>query len=89
MTTVNWKSCSNKGRGIFILGKGKPRRDPNKPQNKYGSTCHLYNKECGGWCEFHIGDTKVCKGNRHNCVKTIYRRAASRSDKRKLHDMES
>ena len=45
-------------------------------------TIHLH-------CEcFGIRDiaTKVCKGNRHNCVKTYLHREASKSDARKIND---
>ena len=73
------------------MGKGKPRHNPDKPQNKYGSRCP-YAEEMiwGGFhCEAWLSgnpDTYVCKGNRHNCIKTLYRRQASRSDGKKLQD---
>ena len=78
------------------MGKGKPRHNPNKPQNKLA----LYNRHNGKvWCqlcealkdgtlicEMGHGDANVCKGNPYNCVKTVYHRAASRSDARKIYD---
>ena len=66
------------------MGKGKPRHNPNKPQNKYGAKCPMLEAitqsdgtsyvhcECGT-----LTDVKVCKGNKHNCVKTYLHREAS------------
>lgn len=67
------------------MGKGKPRRDPDKRQNRRGDWCQWCEELPGGGltCEGGRGDANVCKGNRHNCVKTAYRRAASMSDKQK------
>lgn len=75
------------------MGKGKPRHNPDKPQNKYGSFCPMVEEipqpdgsiylhcECGS-----IEDIKVCKGNKHNCVKTFLHREASKSDAQKIND---
>ncbi len=78
------------------MGKGKPRHNPNKYQNKYGGRCPLFESftpdskngaislvhcECGS-----IEDAKVCKGNKHNCVKTYLHREASKSDAQKIND---
>ena len=76
------------------MGKGKPRHNPDKPQNKYGAECPLLEEiSCNGTvylhCEFMgIDDraTKICKGNRHNCLKAYLHREASKSDTRKIHD---
>lgn len=61
------------------IGKGKPRHNPNKPANLKGGFCGAYDGiTChGGSCY----DIKKCNGNPHNCLKTLYARAASRSDK--------
>lgn len=77
------------------MGKGKPRHNPDKPQNKYGSFCPMVEEipqPDGSMylrCE-HFGgnanDIKVCKGNRHNCVKTYLHREASKSDVQKIND---
>ena len=77
------------------MGKGKPRWYHDKPQNNYGSECNMVEEipmpdgTIYLHCE-HIGvrdiNTKVCKGNRHNCYKATLHRAASRSDKQKIHD---
>lgn len=70
------------------MAKGKPRHNPDKPQNKYGSRCP-YAEEMiwGGFhCEAMLPgnpSTRICNGNRHNCVKTLYRWQASRSDGKK------
>lgn len=76
------------------MSKGKPRWYPDKPQNKYGSTCPMCEEipqsdgtvhlhcECGG----NQADIKVCKGNRHNCIKTKLHINASRSDIQKIND---
>lgn len=66
------------------MGKGKPRWYPDKPQNKMPLICPRYEEHSGGirYCEQgNINDAYICKGNPHNCVKTRYHRAASRSNK--------
>lgn len=77
------------------MGKGKPRHNPDKPQNKYGAECSMVEEipQSDGTIHLHcevlgIRDisTKVCKGNRHNCVKTYLHREASKSDARKIND---
>lgn len=65
------------------MSKGKPRHNPDKPQNKVGSQCSYY--EGYGrhhWCELARNVTK-CQGNPHNCCKVTYQILASRSDKQK------
>lgn len=64
------------------MGKNKPRQNPDKKQNKMGNFCQYYEEHASGYvaCEGLIGDAKVCKGNPHNCIKTFYRRVASRSN---------
>lgn len=61
-----------------IVGKNKPRHNPNKPQNNYGSFCQWYEKYPNGTssCEALIGDIKKCKGNPHNCIKCKYHKLA-------------
>lgn len=78
------------------MAKGKPRHNPDKPQNKYGAECPLVEEipqpdgsiylhcECMGIRDI---STKVCKGNRHNCVKTYLHREASKSDVQKINDL--
>ena len=64
------------------MSKGKPRHNPDKKQNKYGDWCSV----CDG-LTCHAGteqDFKTCRGNRHNCIKTFYKRLASRSNKQYL-----
>ena len=40
------------------------------------------------YCEQgHVRDAYICKGNPHNCVKTKYHRAASRSNKQIIDDV--
>lgn len=65
------------------MGKDKPKHNPNKEQNKKGNFCQYYEEYSIGnvACERLIGDVKVCQGNPNNCVKTFYKRAASRSNK--------
>lgn len=68
------------------MGKGKPRHDPKKPQNRYGSKCWNY-EEVGGnsFCEMlcitNGNPTKICKGNRHNCCKVKYHDMAQKNGK--------
>ena len=63
------------------MSKGKPRHDPDKPANQYGSRCPCFEEyiddTCG--CEVHpeiAGDKLKCGGNRHNCVKVDYQKQA-------------
>lgn len=66
------------------MGKNKPRWYPDKPQNNMPLVCPRYEEYSDGGCYCHGGwdyDAKICKGNPHNCVKTFYHRAASRSNK--------
>jgi hypothetical protein len=60
------------------MAKGKARWFPDKPQNKMGKFCSYYEEYKGGFaaCEGLIGSVKVCKGNPHNCVKTLYHKLA-------------
>ena len=78
------------------MGKGKPRHNPKKRQNTWGSFCPLCERiELPDGtvilhCElFFKGakDTLTCKGNRHNCVKIKYKRLASRSDIQKINSV--
>lgn len=68
--------------GEIIMGKNKPRHNSNKKQNEKGNFCQYYEEYASGCvaCEGHVGDAKVCKGNPHNCIKTLYKRATSRSN---------
>jgi hypothetical protein len=66
------------------MSKNKSRWYPDKPQNNKQNPCPRYEEYSTGGCYCHGGwsdDAKICKGNPHNCVKTLYHRAASRSDK--------
>ena len=67
---------------------GKPRHNPEKPQNKYGKICQYYEEYKNGSfaCEIGYGDINICKGNGHNCVKIKYKKLACRSDKQKIED---
>ena len=64
------------------MGKGKPRHNPRKPANQYGSDCPYYEE---GWesrpfavCEAFACDKTPppCNGNRHNCCKVKYQLSA-------------
>ena len=64
---------------------GKPRHNPDKPQNKYGSKCQWADEVNGEIiCEWPWKSEdskeviKICKGNAHNCCKFKYRRLAAR-----------
>lgn len=72
------------------MGKGKPRWYPDKPQNNYPIYCPRFEQYSNGLVYCHGGwsaDARVCKGNPHNCVKTKYHRAASRSNKQIIDDI--
>ena len=77
------------------MGKGKPRHNSDKPQNKYGARCGILEEipQPDGSVQLHCdcfgstaADVKVCKGNRHNCIKTLFHREASKSNARKNND---
>ena len=66
------------------MTKGKSRHNPNKPQNNKQIPCPRYEEYSNGgyYCEQgNSKDAEICKGNPHNCIKTMYHRAASRSNK--------
>ncbi len=66
------------------MGKNKPRKYPDKKQNKYGDWCQYAEEHNGSIiCEGGYGDTNICKGNRHNCIKVKYHQMATLSDKQK------
>lgn len=72
------------------MGKGKPRHDPNKRQNKLGTNCR-FNEEIytnnGKYIRCELGyDATYCQGNPHKCKKAWYRSLARRSDRRKMLD---
>ncbi len=64
------------------MGKGKPRYNPDKLQNKRGGFCQWYEEYSSGHvaCERNYGDVNIGKGTPHNCIKTYYHRLASRSN---------
>lgn len=63
------------------MGKNRPRKYPDKPQNNYLIPCPRFEDHNGiYYCEGGIGDARTCSGNPYNCVKTYYKRAASRSN---------
>ena len=72
------------------MGKGKPRWYQDKPQNNMPLICPRFEDHGNGnyYCEQgNVGDAKICNGNPHNCVKTKYHRAASRSNKQIIDDV--
>lgn len=77
------------------MSKGKPRLYPDKRQNKKGKWCSAcdsgfkekvnnkswFDEESQTYCICEYGeDVNICHGNPHNCIKTYYHRAASRSN---------
>ena len=72
------------------MAKGKPRHNPNKPQNKYGDWCNACEEVNGElYCEVPSYGKKaaeICKGNPHNCCKVTYHKEAAKSDIRKIND---
>ena len=69
------------------MGKGKPRHNPDKPQNKYGKVCKCYLHDGGYFCPaYHknmVDIIKICNLNPHNCSKVKYRLFASMSEEKK------
>lgn len=68
------------------MGKGKPRKNPNKPQNRYRDFCQYYEESGGehGHCEALLTNgnpTVICKGNPHNCCKVKYSEMARKNGK--------
>lgn len=71
------------------MAKGKPRLYPDKPQNNMPLICPRFEDHGNGiyYCEQgNVRDAYICNGNPHNCVKTKYHRAASRSNKQIIDD---
>lgn len=73
------------------MGKGKPRHNLDKPQNKLGKQCRFAEfipsfpkdgQDVHIYCMAHYS-TEYCKGNPHICKKAWYRSQARRSDRRK------
>ena len=67
------------------MSKNRPRHNPTKKQNNYGSWCDCCEEidgklNCSAGAPQHIVET-VCKGNRHNCCKVTYRKWAGKSEK--------
>ena len=69
------------------MGKGKPRHNPEKPQNNYGGDgqciwCDEVNGrlECEFLCSFDV--INICRGNRHNCCKVTYHQWAGKDPKK-------
>lgn len=64
------------------MSKGKPRHNPDKPQNKMGTWCRFAEQipsfpkdgqDAYIHCEAGFdGHTGVCKGNPHKCKKAEY-----------------
>lgn len=66
------------------MGKGKSRLFPDKRQNKKGFWCGACDEINGKLhCEYGE-DASICKGNPHNCIKTLYHHQATLSDKQKI-----
>ena len=64
------------------MGKGKPRKYPDKKANKRGGFCS-HCEEING--ELHCNyegkrGAEICKGNPHNCIKVSGRKTASLSE---------
>lgn len=72
------------------MGKGKPRHNPDKPANKYGSRCPYWEEyitgKVGCECKSFYGDELECNGNRHNCVKVKYHQCAIDKKQHKAKD---
>jgi len=69
------------------MSKGKPRYNPDKPQNRLGGNCSYYEESPSSspCCEnSFVADVSICKGNPHNCIKIKYKKLACRSDKQKI-----
>lgn len=60
------------------MGKGKPRHDPNKRQNRMGGWCsHCEDINGKLWCPYGgRRATDICGGNPHMCKKVTLRRYA-------------
>ena len=69
------------------MGKGKPRKYPDKKQNLMGGWCQQCDipapmNDNNMNCELGY-DTHICNGNPHNCIKVKYHQQASLSDRQK------
>lgn len=70
------------------MSKNKPRKYPDKPQNKKGywcDYCEIINGKmnCEAGAPAHIVE-EVCKGNPHNCCKVTYRKWAGKDQNKGL-----
>ena len=71
------------------MGKGKPRHNPEKPQNTWGKHCqHADDSKAGEHCDLVLdwGVTDdngklLCKGNRHYCLSQQLKFKASIKEK--------
>ena len=67
------------------MTKGKPRHNPDKPQNNYGRCPYYDGKQCEAGIKYgNRNPIKICKGNRHNCVKVEYKVHAIYNSSRRL-----
>lgn len=61
------------------MKKRKPRKNPEKFQNKLGNICDYVEKDENGNERCELGNNiNICKGNRHNCCKVKYTILASK-----------
>lgn len=73
------------------MGKGKPRHNPDKTQNKLGTVCRFAEfipsfPKSGQTVHVHCmagHSAKDCQGNPHRCSSAWYRWQACRSNRRK------
>ena len=73
------------------MGKGKPRHNPEKRQNKMRSSpnelCGAYHEESNILPAYCVQNgqkaASICKGNRHICLKTHLHERASISDNKR------
>lgn len=73
------------------MGKGKPRHNPDKPQNNLGKLCkwaETYPHTDYIYCERGYS-AYYCKGDPHKCNKAWFKSLARRSDKQKNLDMNA
>ena len=70
------------------MGKGKPRKYPEKRQNNKPLLCPRYEEGKNYvYCEGgDVGAAEICHGNPHNCIKTFYKKCAIlKNDSNKIH----
>ena len=70
------------------MGKGKPRKFPDKRQNNHSVDCR-YRDTTTGSCERMLDNNSTCNGNEYNCFSAGMSFIASLSTLKKIKEKNS